>query len=74
MPFLGVPEGGIADVKHISGGDVGGLGSNFGCQFVDDSGVGEGAPGHDLIVAPSGSIGVKICIFDAFVEEVPGSG
>ena len=50
-----------------------GLRSSFGCQFIDDSGVGEGAFGHNLVVTSSGSISIEINLFNASVGEISGS-
>ena len=74
MSFLGVPEGSVTDVEDLAGGDVGGLGANLGCKLVDDSGIGESASRHDLIVSSARTVGVEVWLLHVLGEKVASSG
>lgn len=72
MVFGLVLESSITDVKDFTSWNIFSLRTDFVNEFVDDSGVGKGASGHDFIVTSSGSVGVEIDLFDSFALKVPG--
>ena len=70
-PSAGVALGGLVDGGLLAVGQVQGdpaLGARG--QLVAQPDVGEGAPHHDLVVAPSGPVGVEVGPLDAVVGQV----
>jgi len=68
-------HGCIVEVHHLAGRDVQGLRAYFGVHLVDDPSVGEGASGHDLVVASATAVAVEVLLLDVVgVQEPAGWG
>ena len=65
--------GGIEDGHLLTGGHMDGSGADLRYHLVDQTDIGEGATGHDLIVTSAGTVGVKVLSLNSTLGEVASS-
>ena len=65
---------GIKDIHDLLGGAIDGLGSSLADELVDQTNVGEGTTGHNLVVTTPGTVGVELLGLNTVIVEVTGSG
>ena len=74
VSLLDVLLSSIKHIHHLLGGAIDGLGSGLANELVDQTDVGEGTTGHDLVVTTPGTVGVELLGLNTVLVEVTGSG
>jgi len=64
----------IEDGHLLTRGDMNCVGTDLFDHLVNESGIGEGTTGHNLIVTSAGAIRVEVLLSDAALSKVASSG